>query len=115
MWQASVFVCPASGKPSPWEGSAIVTCDRCHCADGNWFGFYIPRTYSLWHADEQGRPALLGRIEAQFGEDDWQPEPQALVSLCNTTGIEVYLVPQRGHLLGADYVGALLNRWLAAD
>ena len=48
-------------------------------------------------------------------ELDWQAGPQALVSFCNATGIEVDLVPQRGHMLGADYVSALLDRWLIAD
>jgi hypothetical protein len=27
-------------------------------------------------------------------------------------GIKVHLAPGRGHMLGADYVGSLLDRWL---
>lgn len=77
--------------------------------------FYPPRADVLSKAAEQGCFPLPQRIEVHVGEHDWQAGPQALVSFCNTTRIEVYLVPQRGHMLGADYVSPLLDRWLNAD
>jgi hypothetical protein len=54
------------------------------------------------------------RIEVDVGEHDWQAGPKARVRFCNATSIEVYLVPQRGHMPGADYDGPLLDRWLIA-
>jgi hypothetical protein len=77
--------------------------------------FYPPRADVLSRAAEHGCFPLPQRIEVHVGELDWQAGPQALVSFCNTICIEVYLVPQRGHMLGADYVSQLLNRWLIAD
>ena len=51
-------------------------------------------------------------IEVHVGEEDWQAGPQALVEFCNAVSIEVHLVPGRGHMLGPDYVGSLLESWL---
>jgi hypothetical protein len=43
------------------------------------------------------------------GQEDWQAGPQALVEFCKAIGIDLHVVPGRGHMLGSDYVGPLLD------
>ena len=54
-------------------------------------------------------------IEVHVGAEDWQAGPQALVEFCKAVGIEVHVVPGRGHMLGSDCVGPLLDDWLPAN
>ena len=74
--------------------------------------FYPPRADLLRQAAQAGGFPRPDNIEVHVGEEDWQAGPQALVEFCNDVGIEVHVVPGRGHMLGADYVGAVLENWL---
>ena len=77
--------------------------------------FYPPRADVLREVAGQGGFPMLGRTEVHVGEEDWQAGPQALVDFCHAVGIEGHVVRGRGHVLGADYVSPLLDRWLTAD
>ena len=74
--------------------------------------FYPPRADLLQHTARAGGFPKPHNIEVHVGADDWQAGPQALVEFCNAVRVDVHLVPGRGHMLGSDYVGSLLNRWL---
>lgn len=77
--------------------------------------FYPPRANVLRQiAQADGFPKLR-IIEAHVGEEDWQAGPHALVEFCEAVGIELHVVPGRGHMIGSDYVGTLLDTWLTAN
>ena len=76
--------------------------------------FYPPRADVLRQTAQAGGFPKLNNIEVHVGEDDWQAGPQALVEFCKAVEIKVHVVPGRGHMLGSDYVGPLLDAWLAA-
>lgn len=76
--------------------------------------FYPPRADLLRQAAQAGGFPKPENIEVHVGEEDWQAGPQAFVEFCNDVGIEVHVVPGRGHILGSDYVGPLLDVWLTA-
>lgn len=44
--------------------------------------------------------------------EDWQSNPVNVTKFGELTGIPVHLVPDGGHMLPKEYVGALLDRWL---
>ena len=74
--------------------------------------FYPPRADALMQTAQAGGFPKPDNIEVHVGEEDWQAGPQALVEFCNAVRIKVHLVPGRGHMLGSDYVGSLLESWL---
>jgi hypothetical protein len=74
--------------------------------------FYPPRADVLKQTAQVGSFPKLNNIEVHVGEKDLQAGPQSLVEFCNSVGIIVHTVPGRGHTLGADYVGALLQDWI---
>ena len=76
--------------------------------------FYPPRADVLKQTAQAGRFPKPHSIEVHVGEEDWQAGPQALVEFCEAVGIELDVVPGRGHMLGSDYVGPLLDAWLTA-
>ncbi|MDG1456590.1 MAG: hypothetical protein P8Q92_01580 [Pseudoprimorskyibacter sp.] len=76
--------------------------------------FYPPRADALKQTAQVGRFPKPHNIEVHVGEEDWQPGPQALVEFCKAVGIKVHVAPGRGHMLGSDYVGPLLDAWLTA-
>ena len=49
-----------------------------------------------------------------MGELDWQSVPANVLAFTAPIGIPVTVVPQAGHMLGREYVGPLLDRWLPA-
>lgn len=46
------------------------------------------------------------------GEQDWQSVPSAVLRFGQLAGIPVHVVSGRGHMLGADVVGPILDNWL---
>jgi hypothetical protein len=50
--------------------------------------------------------------EIHVGSEDWQSNPEAVKSLWEKTGVPVTVVPGAGHMLGKEYVGRVLDRWL---
>ena len=74
--------------------------------------FYPPRADVLRQAANEGNFPTPENVVVHVGENDWQAGPEALKDFCDAAGIEVYLVPDRGHTLGADYVANVLDDWL---
>ena len=77
--------------------------------------FYPPRADVLKQTAQAGGFPKPHNIEVHVGAEDWQAGPQALVEFCKAVGIEVHVVPGRGHMLGSDCVGPLLDDWLRAN
>lgn len=77
--------------------------------------FYPPRADVLKQTAQAGSFPKPNNINVHVGDEDWQAGPQALVEFCNAAGIEVHLALGRGHMLGPDYVGPLLDAWLRAN
>ena len=50
--------------------------------------------------------------EIHVGADEWQSVPLHVQALGEKTSIPVTVVPGRGHVLGRDYVGGVLEGWL---
>ena len=53
-------------------------------------------------------------LDAQIhvGTEDWQSVPDNVQAFGQAVGIPVHLAKGLGHMLGEDYVGPLLDRWL---
>jgi hypothetical protein len=53
-------------------------------------------------------------LDAQIhvGTEDWQSLPDNVQVFGQAVGIPVHLALGRGHMLGEDYVGPLLDQWL---
>lgn len=71
---------------------------------------YAERLLEQVQSTPFGMPA---DCEMHVGELDWQSEPSAVQQFGQRLGVPVTVVPGKGHMLGASYVGPLLDRWLA--
>ncbi len=74
--------------------------------------FSPPRPEELRQSIEAGRFKAPDRCEIHVGAEDWQSQPREVQALGQKVGIPVTVVPGRGHMLGEDYVGPVLDRWL---
>jgi hypothetical protein len=74
--------------------------------------FSPPRPTKLKELAEAKKFNSPFRCEIHVGADDWQSIPVNLEAFGRLTGIPVTVVPQTGHNLKKEYVGALLDRWL---
>jgi hypothetical protein len=50
--------------------------------------------------------------EVHVGSEDWQSNPENVRMLGKLLGVSVTVVQGGGHMLGKEYVGPLLDRWL---
>lgn len=75
-------------------------------------GFIPPRADRLQHAVDAGAFPRLKQAEIHVGTEDWQSNPEAISRFGVAASVVVNLVEGKGHMLGADYVGPLLDRWL---
>ena len=74
--------------------------------------FSPPRPLRLRELAEAGQFKAPATCEIHVGEDDWQSIAVHVQAFGRLTGIPVTVVPGRGHELGRDYVGPLLDGWL---
>lgn len=75
-------------------------------------GFVPPRSEVLLQlAQSKQFPSPLNS-EIHVGVDDWQSNPVNVQAFAEPLNIRVTLVHGRGHDLGQDYVGPLLDSWL---
>jgi predicted alpha/beta hydrolase family esterase len=74
--------------------------------------FVPPRAEPLMKKAAQGLLPSPASCEIWVGSDDWQSVPQQVEKLGATIGAAVTVVQGRGHLLGEDVVGPVLDRWL---
>ena len=71
-----------------------------------------PRADVLAHAVKDGVFPCPLFAQIHVGSEDWQSGPEGVVSFGDTTGMQVNLVENQGHMLSIDYVGRLLNSHL---
>ena len=74
--------------------------------------FSPPRPTRLRELAEAGAFNVPKSCEIHVGEHDWQSIPKNVQYFGRLTGIQVNVVPDRGHDLGKDYVGPILESWL---
>ena len=77
-------------------------------------GYVPPAAYRLMELASAGRFPSPCKAEIHVGSLDWQSQPRKVEAFGKATGISVTVIPGLGHMLGKDYVGPLLDRWLAA-
>ena len=76
-------------------------------------GFVPPRADQLGETESKGKFPTLNKAEIHVGSEDWQSNPEAVRAFGKYASIPVEIVEGKGHMLGVDYVGPLLDRWLA--
>lgn len=76
-------------------------------------GFIPPLSEKLRYMATAGHFPAPSRCQIHVGAQDWQSHPDDVTALGRATGIEVTVVPGAGHMLGKEYVGPLLDRWLS--
>lgn len=75
--------------------------------------FLPPRAERLFELAKTGAFPTPRQCEMHVGAEDWQSNPSNVAALGGMLGIDVTVVPDAGHLLPKDYVGGLLDKWLA--
>lgn len=75
-------------------------------------GFIPPQAGKLLQLVQSGQFSIPRKCEIHVGEQDWQSDPVAVMALASQINIPVTVVPNAGHMLGREYVSALLDRWL---
>jgi predicted alpha/beta hydrolase family esterase len=75
-------------------------------------GFIPPRADKLKDlAASNQYPAPLN-CHIHVGSEDWQSNPTNVTAFAEKVGLQLTVVPNAGHQLGKQYVGALLDQWL---
>ncbi len=74
--------------------------------------FQPPYSKRLGEMLSTGRIPRPSHIEVHTGSEDWQSPPTEVTDFFAKLGVTVTIVKGRGHMLGADYVGGLLDSWL---
>jgi len=74
--------------------------------------FIPPRAERLFDLAKSGSYPAPKQCEIHVGSEDWQSNPTNVSAFGSMLGISVNVVPNAGHMLPKEYVGALLNRWL---
>lgn len=72
-------------------------------------GFIPPRAGKLLKLAREGVYPSPARCKIHVGSEDWQSQPDVVVEFGKLTGIAVTVAEGRGHDLGKDYVGPLLD------
>lgn len=73
-------------------------------------GFIPPRAGKMMKLAREGKYPPPLRCEIHVGSEDWQSQPEIATEFGKLTGMAVTVVKGRGHDLGKDYVGPLLDR-----
>lgn len=74
--------------------------------------FRPPKAEHLMRLVSEDRYTPPSRCEIHVGELDWQSVPADVLAFAAPLGIPVTVVPGAGHMIGREYVGPLLDRWL---
>lgn len=82
--------------------------------EGRSVNFSPPHATRLSDLAKAGRFTAPPHCHIHVGSDDWQSRPEQVLELGRLTGIGVTVVPGAGHMLGKEYVGPLLDEWLAS-
>jgi hypothetical protein len=73
--------------------------------------FSPPQEYKLSKLAEAGHFPVPMNCEVHTGSEDWQSHSDAVTKFFGLLGVMVVVAEGRGHSLGEDYVGALLDSW----
>ena len=73
--------------------------------------FIPPRAEKLRQLAEDGRFPIPKQCEIHVGSEDWQSNPDNVTAFGKLLGLDVTVVPNAGHMLPKEYVGALLDKW----
>ena len=74
--------------------------------------FIPPRANRLFELAKSGSYPAPKYCEIHVGSEDWQSNPAAVTAFGTMLGLDVTVVQNAGHMLGKDYVGNLLDKWL---
>ena len=80
--------------------------------EGASIGFIPPRADRLLKLAQAGTYPTPMQCEIHVGAQDWQSNPDNVVRFAQLLGLPVTVVPDTGHMLGKQYVGGVLDRWL---
>lgn len=75
-------------------------------------GFVPPRAPFLMKYALQGKFPRLRQAQIHVGSEDWQSHPDSVQAFGDATGMPVTVVSGGGHMLGKEYVGGVLDKWL---
>lgn len=73
---------------------------------------FANRLFDLAQSSKLNRPR---GCSVHVGSDDWQSPPHCAVRFGALLDIPVTIVPEVGHMLGKEYVGPVLDRFLGID
>ena len=74
--------------------------------------FIPPYSDRLMRVVRAGQYPAPKRLQIHTGSIDWQSPPDLVNEFAALTGACVTIAPGRGHMLGKDYVGPVLDAWL---
>lgn len=74
--------------------------------------FLPPRANVLMELAQSGSYPTPRHCEIHTGAEDWQSNPVNVTKFGELVGIPVHVVPDGGHMLPKEYVGAVLDSWL---
>ena len=74
--------------------------------------FYPPRADVLRELALQNKFPKPQNAEIHVGSEDWQSGPTNVVEFAEAVGLKAIVVEGKGHMLGADYVGSVLDTFL---
>jgi hypothetical protein len=81
--------------------------------DSNTGKSYVPPYADrLMHAVRAGEYPAPRSLEIHVGSLDWQSPPDIVSELADALGAKIAIAQGRGHMLGKDYVGPILDDWL---
>jgi hypothetical protein len=75
-------------------------------------GFIPPHAGKLLALAASGSYPTPKQCQIHVGALDWQSVPDVVVEFGKYLGLDVTVVPNAGHMLGKNYVGDVLDRWL---
>lgn len=71
-----------------------------------------PRANKLLDTVRAGKYPKLKQLQIHVGEHDWQSIPDRGIEFSQAVGGRCIVISEKGHLLGKNYVGRLLDQWL---
>lgn len=112
---AYLFLHALAGLP-PYIGRVLLLSPivGSFCNDGTGTFFEPPYPQVLRELAQQGRYPQPRHCHIHVGSEDWQSRAADVAALGRCAGLGVTVVPGAGHQLGKDYVGPILDRWLAS-
>lgn len=104
----------ALSELSPYPGHALILSPILGEFSDDCVGrhFVPPRAEKIRQLAEAGAFPQLRNAHIHVGALDWQSVPANVVRFGELVQVPVTVVPGVGHMLGRDYVGELLDKWL---